>query len=172
MKCDHCDKAAVVHEVTVKNGEKSEVHLCKEHAAAAGIAVPTDQPVNQLLTQLVLSGKTRSGAKAASPTCPSCGLTFARFRQSGTLGCPGCYDAFGRQLAGLIERAQCGATHHTGKTPRRAGGSIDRQRLIHRLVRELDEAVAAEQYERAAKLRDQLTCLERDDAPGPAESAG
>ena len=36
-KCDLCDKPAVVHEVTVKNGVKKEMHLCEEHADAAGI---------------------------------------------------------------------------------------------------------------------------------------
>jgi protein-arginine kinase activator protein McsA len=62
QKCDHCDKPAVVHEVTVKNGVKSEVHLCHEHALEAGVAMPTHQPINQLLTQFVISqsGKGKS----------------------------------------------------------------------------------------------------------------
>ncbi len=40
LKCDYCDKPAVVHEVTVKNGQKNEVHLCEEHAQEAGVALP------------------------------------------------------------------------------------------------------------------------------------
>ena len=60
----------------------------------------------------------------------------------------------------MIERAHNGGNHHTGKTPNRAGTSIDRQLLIQRLVRELDHAVAAEQYERAAQLRDRLTSMD------------
>ena len=55
MKCDLCDKEAVVHEVTIKNGKKTEVHLCAEHAQAAGIALPGHQPINELLTQFVIS---------------------------------------------------------------------------------------------------------------------
>jgi len=54
-----------------------------------------------------------------------------------------------------------------GKTPRRAGGSIDRQRLIQRLAKELDSAVAAEQYERAAELRDRLQSLEQQSPSAP-----
>ena len=56
MKCDLCENPAVVHEVTVKNGVKKEVHLCQEHAEAAGVAMPTQQPINQLLTHFVMSG--------------------------------------------------------------------------------------------------------------------
>ena len=156
-KCNHCDKPAVVHEVTLKNGIKTETHLCQEHAEEAGVPMPTHQPINQLLTQFVISHSAR--AKVKSKACPGCGMTFARFRQGGTLGCAECYDAFEEQLAPLIERAQNGATDHRGKTPHRAGASVDRQRLISQLVKELDQAVAAEQYEQAAELRDRLRDL-------------
>ncbi len=159
-KCDHCDKPAVVHEVTVKNGVKAEIHLCQEHAQEAGVSMPTYQPINQLLTQFVISQADKAKAKARSrKTCSNCGMTFARFRQAGTLGCPECYQAFEEQLTPLIERAQNGATHHRGKTPRRAGASVDRQLFVQELVKELDQAVAAEQYERAAQLRDRLRNL-------------
>jgi protein arginine kinase activator len=173
QKCDHCDKPAVVHEVTVKKGVKSEVHLCHDHAVEAGVSLPTHQPINQLLTQFVISqsgkGKAKAKVRAKKKTCPSCGLTFGKFRQTGTLGCPDCYQTFEEQLSPLIERAQSGATHHRGKTPRRAGGSVDRQLLVQQLVKELDQAVAAEQYERAAKLRDRL----RDLSPEtPASHSG
>ena len=163
-KCDHCDKPAVVHEVTVKNGVKTEIHLCHEHAQEAGVAMPTQQPLNQLLSQFVAHQSRRAKPKSRK-ACPTCGMTFARFRQAGTLGCPDCYEAFDDQLTPLIERAQNGATHHRGKTPRRAGASVDRQLLVQQLVKELDQAVAAEQYERAAQLRDRLRSLN----PGAAD---
>lgn len=158
MKCDLCNKPAVVHEVTVRSGMKKEIHLCEHHAKEAGIMMPGQQPINQLLTQFVIS-QSGKAAKTANKVCPSCGLSFAQFRQSGRVGCGQCYTAFEAELAPLIERAQNGGTHHTGKTPKRAGSSIDRQLLIQRLVKELDHAVAAEQYEQAAKLRDQLSSL-------------
>ncbi len=164
MNCDFCNKPAVVHEVTVKNGVKKEVHLCEEHAVESGIAMPGAQPINQLLTQFVVScpsgpGRSQSGRK----TCPECGMTYARFRKTGILGCAACYDAFADQLAPLIERAQDAGTHHTGKCPRRSGKSVDLQLQRQRLIRQLDEAIEAEQYERAAKLRDMLNELQPDD---------
>ena len=170
-KCDQCDRPAVVHEVTLKNGVKTEIHLCEEHAQEAGVSMPTHQPINKLLTQFVLSHSSRARAKSKSrKTCSGCGMTFARFRQTGALGCAECYEAFDEHLTPLIERAQNGATQHRGKTPSRAGASVDRQLLITQLVKELDQAVGAEQYERAAQLRDRLQELNPGVA-GPALDA-
>ena len=170
LKCDYCDKPAVVHEVTVKNGQKNEVHLCAQHAQEAGVPMPSHQPLSQLLTQFVIS-QTGRAKSASRKSCPGCGMTFSRFRQIGTLGCPECYEAFEKQLAPLIERAQNAALHHRGKTPRRAGGRVDRRVEVQQLVKELDEAVAAEQYERAAQLRDRLRGLDPE-TPGshPADA--
>jgi protein arginine kinase activator len=165
IKCDLCSKPAVVHEVTVKGGVKKEIHLCKDHAEDAGIAMPVPQPINQLLTQFVIApSSARKKAKAVKKACGSCGLSFARFRQKGVVGCPACYEMFERHLGPLIERAQNGAANHTGKAPRRAGATIDRQLQIRQLIRDLDDAVAAEQYERAATLRDRLTSLKGEAA--------
>jgi protein arginine kinase activator len=162
MKCDHCDTPAVVHEVVIKNGTTSEVHLCAEHAAQKGYQVPT-APVTQLLAQFagqipaVQVSARREPIAAAR--CPGCGLPFADFRQTGLLGCPACYDAFMPQIGAVIERAQAGAVHHVGRSPRRLEGMADRVALRNRLMQELETAIAAEQYERAARLRDQLQGL-------------
>ncbi len=162
MKCDLCDNPAVVHETTLKNGVKNEVHLCQEHAAEAGIAMP-GAPIQDLL--LNVPGPTASPpatVKAVKKACPTCGLSFAKFRQKGIVGCPACYQTFQRHLAPLIERAQGGATQHVGKAPRRSGVQIDRKLQIQQLLKELDDAVAAEQYERAATLRDRIDTLKQE----------
>ncbi|MCZ6835386.1 MAG: UvrB/UvrC motif-containing protein [Planctomycetota bacterium] len=163
--CDFCNKPAVVHEVTVKNGIQKEVHLCQEHAAEIGIDMPDHQPISQLLTKFTVSHSSGSNPSAGSQrrpkrVCDECGLSYAEFRKKGTLGCPNCYDAFEKTLSSLVARAQNNATHHTGKAPKRAGTSLDRQLMIKQLIVDLDSAVAAEQYERAAELRDQISKLE------------
>jgi len=170
-KCDLCSKPAVVHETTVKGGVAKEIHLCAECAFQAGVNIPGQGKVSETLQHFVISSSSPSAsssstsgpkkAKAGShATCHNCGLSFAQFRHSGSLGCPTCYSAFEKQLSRLIERAQNGGTHHIGKTPHNAGDSIDRQAQINRLLKELNCAIAAEQYERAAELRDQLRGLE------------
>lgn len=162
-KCDSCEQEATVHEVTIKGGKKVERHLCESCAREAGIAVQAAQPISELITKFVMA---HSGVRAEprAPVCSECGLTFAEFRQNGTLGCAGCYNAFEESLSTLIERAHEGATHHVGKTPKRAGGAIDRQKRIVALRKQLSEAIEAEQYERAAALRDELLAVDKDAA--------
>lgn len=169
INCDLCDNMAVVHEVTVKNGVKNEVHLCAEHAAAAGVDVG-QQPIKHLLTQFVICKGDRARG-ATKKSCATCGTGFRAFRQSGVLGCPDCYDAFAEQLGPMIERAQNGGTSHAGKCPKRGGASIDRQLRLQQLFKELEDAVAAEQYERAAELRDRLRELEPEVIRKRAERA-
>lgn len=156
-KCDLCDKPAVVHEVTNKSGVHKEVHLCEDHAEEAGVQM--DPPINQLVTQLMIS-KEPTVARSTRKTCRTCGMNFSSFSQNGVLGCPDCYESFARELSPMIERAQNGGTSHGGKCPRRGGVAIDEKLRIQRLFRQLEDAVAAEQYEKAAQLRDQLRELQ------------
>lgn len=119
-------------------------------------------------------------------TCPACGLSYGQFRQNSMLGCPTCYSAFEAQLGPLLERVHEGATHHVGKQPKRAASKAgagfqpaspaagvtpapapsperlaaeELARRLELLRRQLTEAIAAEQYERAAQLRDQIRRL-------------
>jgi protein arginine kinase activator len=58
-----------------------------------------------------------------------------------------------------LQRAHDNATHHLGKVPARRGNSgvpIKRQVDLTRLRKDLQRAVEGEEYERAAKLRDQI----------------
>lgn len=167
--CDLCDRPAVVHEVTVRNGVKSEVHLCEECALQHGVATPLHAPIEQVLTKVVVAKPGAAGRRSAARACPTCGLRLADFRQTGLLGCPDCYRTFAAELEGVVERAHNGGTAHAGKTPRRGGRSIDQQHQIRRLARDLREAIAAEQYERAAALRDRLEDLEARLGGAPAE---
>ena len=98
--------------------------------------------------------------KGAEATCDGCGITWAEFRQGGLFGCANDYTAFEKDLTPLLQRAHEGATHHIGKVPTRRGGTgvpaAKRQVDVSRLRKELQRAVEAEDYERAAKLRDQI----------------
>ena len=159
MKCDKCDKVATVHLTEIVDGEKIEKHLCEECASGEGITVKADIPISQLLEDFIL--QTSASEKPVDLSCPVCGLTFAEFRQQGVLGCPHDYDAFEDALAPLLERAQRGESHHVGKVPRRTGGDQKRQNLILKYRAELRGAIAAENYELAAALRDKIKEVER-----------
>lgn len=158
-KCDKCDRPATIHEVEIIKGQKVEKHLCDGHASEEGIEVKdTYTPINELLTNFV---KTHSGVSPHQDlTCDSCGLTFSQFREESLLGCPQCYVAMEAPLSPLLERAHEGGTHHLGKVPRRSNAGERRQEQLLRMRRRLADAVAAEDFELAAKLRDDIERFE------------
>ena len=124
-----------------------------------GMTVKAALPISQLLEDFILQTSSE-GQKFAELTCDVCGLTFAKFREQGVLGCPNDYEAFESAMRPLLERAQEGASQHVGKVPHRAGSDQKRQNAILRLRVELRGAIASEDYERAAALRDQIKQLE------------
>jgi len=158
MKCDNCNKQATVHLTEIRNGKKIEKHLCEQCAAQnEGLPVKSHTPINELLTNFVLA---HSGLqKESGSACESCGISWAEFRQSGLFGCPNDYNIFEKDLTPLLQRAHEGATHHVGKVPTRRGGTgvpMKKQLDVAKLRKELGKAVESEDYERAAKLRDQI----------------
>lgn len=170
MQCEQCDREATVYELRVVNGKKHERHLCEQCAREAGIAVPAPVSVPELIQQMVQGVAAAKPAAPAAGKCPGCGMSYEEFRQLGQLGCPQCYQAFEAQLGPLLERWHEGGSHHVGKTPRRgfsgrpsgqlqSSGVPDQGARLETLQRQLEEAVRTEQYERAAKLRDEIRRL-------------
>lgn len=50
-KCDHCDRPAMVigTHINMDNDERTEVHLCAEHAVQAGLPDPANHPASPFL---------------------------------------------------------------------------------------------------------------------------
>jgi len=168
MKCDRCNRPAIVHQIIISGGKHREVHLCEAHANEAGIPNPGKQPINKMLEKV---GSIATPLQATSVSCPQCGATLSKIRQSALMGCPQCYDVFEQLARDMIERAQHGASHHTGRHPGEGPGDRARQHERQRLLQELDQAVRSEQYERAAELKHQLSILEHA-PPSTDEHAG
>jgi len=164
MKCDRCKKKATVHltEIDPKTKGKREVHLCQQCSWEEGIT-QKHPPITELLANFVLAA-TQTG-EVANAECDACGMTFLQFRQGGLLGCPNDYHAFEKMLTPLLERAQDGQTRHAGKVPARTHGTEQQQVLLLRLRRDMEKAVQDEDYETAARLRDQIKEMEH-----PAEA--
>lgn len=139
----------------ITNGHKVEKHLCEQCAAAEGIPFKSSVPISQLLEDFIKQAGTED-----DPACDVCGRKFSEFHQQGLLGCQNDYEAFGKQLLPILQRAQEGATQHVGKVPHQAAGEQKKQMAILRLRAQLRNAVSQEDYERAASLRDQIKELE------------
>lgn len=157
-KCDNCDRQATVHLTEIVEGEKLEKHLCEVCAASEGITIQTGMGIGQMLEDFIMH--TEHAKQLSELVCDRCGMSFLEFRHGGLLGCPHDYDAFSSALEPLLLRAHEGASHHTGKVPAHAGSDEHRQNELLRLRSELKQTVQAEEYERAARIRDQIKELE------------
>jgi protein arginine kinase activator len=152
----------------ISGGKPHDVHLCDACAQAAGYVQQTHVPINELLNQFLKAHAQVSDAPVAR--CPDCGMSWQEFKDTGLLGCSKDYDLFLNQLGGVIERAQQGATHHTGKPVAGAAPGAPRGRKedpvklrqaeLNKLRKELARAIEDESYERAAQLRDRIKTLE------------
>jgi len=169
MLCDKCQKAeATVHLSRVVGPDVKKMHLCEACASASGIDLnlPPAAVIEGLLLGLGKAAAAAGGEGLPDPACPSCGLKASEFRSAGRLGCAACYRAFADELAPLLRSLHRGE-RHAGKAPRRSAGAL-LDAASADLRRELDEAVAREDFERAAELRDRLRALTaRGEKPPP-----
>jgi protein arginine kinase activator len=158
--CESCKKAPATFHLTnlSPSGEKAEQHLCDRCALEKGLLQVSKPSSLELIDQFIKAATGK--ASAADLVCEQCGISYFEFRNQGLLGCPHDYDAFKDVLKPLLDRAHEGGDHHTGKTPRAAGVRRVPQQDIQKLRRQLRDAVAGEDYERAAELRDRIQKLE------------
>lgn len=168
-KCQRCSKPVTYHITDVEKSEVREYHFCDEHARqhlAAG-----DESASQAAGEVAASAAkgtpkaTREPTAAERRTCPHCQLSFADFRNSGRLGCPYDYEVFRDEIMPLLENIHDETSHH-GKVPRRSPRSTQRQSELIELRRKLRKTIEVEDYEMAARLRDQIKHLEQGKEAG------
>ena len=152
MLCQNCQmKDASVHLKQIINGEAIELHLCTDCAAAMGYSDMFgifQAPFGRFFAA--------GNAPGASETrCRTCGFTFSDISHSGRPGCPDCYRVFADKLMPSVRKIH-GRAVHTGKIPESAGKAAQNERRLRELKAQMDAAVAAQDFERAAFLRDSI----------------
>ena len=162
MKCELCkENDAVIHIQQIIGSETKEVHLCEGCAHKNGISSDNDK-IELSLTELLNGLIDFSPRTKRQESCPNCRTRLKDFRKSGMLGCPDCYSAFRDEIVSYLEEI-AGTVGHRGKYPKRLKAFkallVDKEILKKRL----GEAVAAEDYEAAASLRDRINVLEASD---------
>jgi len=158
MKCENCgDNDATVHYTEIEGTDKREIHLCEECYRRKLTPVQKAVDFTEVLKGL-LQGTLQEQGAAAKAICPTCGISLAEFRAAGRLGCPNDYHVFKESLGPLVEKLQHGE-RHLGKVPASAGAKVERRNALIRLRRELERAVQREEYEEAARLRDEIRGL-------------
>lgn len=175
MICQSCQKSlASVHvteivEIAGEDGQEKSVrkevheqHLCE--ACAASVDLPHAPAMKKSAADIwkLLQISAQQTKRRPSPACPECGMSLDEFRKKGRLGCARDYEVFKNHIGELLERVH-GARAHVGRVPGTTEADSLRSQHLSTLKHQLDEAVRAEAYESAARLRDEIKSL---DLPG------
>lgn len=143
----------------IVTGQVSELALCENCAREKGLFDPQSltfaekffpKEFNARIDKLVRELSGRENAEPAPEqerdmllSCPACGFPLDTYRKTGRLGCPDCYTVFARELD--TEPGNADEAEDTAEAP-----------SIETLQQQLEEAVAREDYETAAALRDRI----------------
>ena len=156
MLCCICkEKEAKVHLTQIVGEKMQKVDLCEECAKHKGVNDPAGFSLADLLLGLGASQEMEQVTGGSETKCPHCGFTQADFKKAGRLGCSECYQTFAEGLEGLLKSMHKG-TKHIGKVPQALQQSRDLSDKLKALQKKLDKAVADEDFEQAAVVRDEI----------------
>jgi protein arginine kinase activator len=159
QKCERCSTPATVHITEVLNeGKFEEHHVCE---GCYKHYVQESQGKGPGSKALAVDSGTGDLEEAlfGQQVCPDCGIKFVDFRNNHRLGCSRDYQVFQTELMPLLENIH-GDTRHVGKTPRRYPQTKKAEAELVQLRQRLKRAVEREEYEEAARLRDQIRTVE------------
>lgn len=166
MICDDCKKnEAVISYAQLVNNELVEVHLCADCARKRMMgdftfnSAVNDRVGNFLKELFKLTGSFQD--EMSQKICPNCGTKFSEISEHG-LGCEKCYEHFEDELKSAF-RYMSENTRHVGKIPKSAGKEVFYNRDYNILKEKLARAIELEEYEEAAKLRDQMRDIKKEE---------
>lgn len=149
-KCNICKKSIAEVRCTIVIGDELIAQkLCSECARNAG-----------LLEQANIHKKkahktTKTPIPKQDTVCPTCKTGYSQFIHLGSFGCPNCYKAFDTKINDIL-KAIHSATYHRGRKPGQKH-NLD----IAQLKWSLLGAIEAEDFELAARLRDEISKIEK-----------
>ena len=153
MLCECCQEhEATIHLTQVINGKSRELHFCEACAEQSGLNVEGVMSLPEILFGM---GTPQPEGEGQDKSCPHCHLRKIDFKKTARLGCPRCYESFAEELTPMLSAMHKG-TQHVGKVPAQARAGMEASAKLADLQKQLADAVKAENYEEAARLRDRL----------------
>ena len=162
VMCKECGiRPSKIHYTEIVNNSMVTMDLCLDCAEAKGIDVEKagSYGLGDLVASLIDTTTDGEAEAIGKVRCPNCGFDYSEFREVGRFGCPECYTAFETQLVPLLRQLH-GGTQHQGKSPKELGEKGIIRKELNELKEDLSRAVQKEDYEKAARIRDQIRELE------------
>ena len=177
VMCEECGEQEACCTVAVMMGGQA-IHrrLCQACMAKASMSIAAGN-IGKVLGAIMAAAHKAAGesvqeaARTEAPeetetpeapgeevSCPRCGKLQSEFRKSGRLGCAACYGVFRDQIMPILEK-NCPLPEHTGRRPLSTEAAKRSRARREELQRRMEEAVARDDFETAAKLRDKLRSL-------------
>ncbi|MCC6319580.1 MAG: UvrB/UvrC motif-containing protein [Gemmatimonadaceae bacterium] len=149
-----------MHLTKVVQGEVKQEHLCAKCAAERGIETTVANPPKTMLGEFLHAVQEQAADAPETVRCTFCAMTLKDFRATGRLGCSHCYQTFEPSLRELLRRVH-GSSQHVGrKYVPPAPELMERATTIGELRDRLRRAIASEDFEIAASLRDKIKAFE------------
>lgn len=167
--CEECGEKEACYTVSVMMGDQvTQRHLCADCMAKMNMSLAAGN-VKQLLSAIMsaMTGGMQQEAKSGPEepeepvedvVCERCQTTLSQFTKSGRLGCPACYQTFQGQLKKMLEQIH-GRVQHAGRKPLKSEAEHRMRTLYGELQRQMEQAIAVEDFETAAILRDRIRAM-------------
>lgn len=161
MLCQRCHKnPASVHIKQVINGNITEAELCSECASKENLGGFFSSKTSDLFSGFFSDSIFGGDYIKEQKTCPVCKTTRSDLAASGRPGCAKCYEVFEDELKKIIYGIHGNAIHSSAR-PGKHTERLKKNREIEALKAEQKQAVAEQNYEKAAELRDKIRDLEK-----------
>lgn len=158
MKCSKCDKEAVFHYQSNINGEKSEYHLCADCAKEEGFGEMLEFKPASIFGSF---NRDPFGSFFRDFWNEPFGMLSDGFFGRNMLSAPTMTAPEVNVKVGSEPETANTAEEKTDNIPKDAGGEFRAKRELHVLRSQLRAAVRAEEYEKAAELRDKIRAIEK-----------
>ncbi len=185
MMCQNCGKnEANVKYTQIINGVKKQMNLCSDCARRLGIddmafSMPSINFSNFLggmFDGAAMEDFIPSLMKPETLLCDKCKSSYEDFIESGEFGCDECYDSFSNQIDALLKNIH-GVNRHVGRASKtlsskseKTNKNIENKKKenkpnskLQELQARLKQEISEERYEDAAKTRDEIKKLGKEE---------
>jgi protein arginine kinase activator len=175
MICDFCkNNIAAIHLIRVQNDNVEKVNICEECAGDFSFFSEDDfyKDLTKILYKIFKADEGQLSSIRElknlknleirkNRSCSFCGMDLKNIKKLGKMGCPNCYSEFKNILLPIIKAIHKNIEHR-GKIPENTTGLIKLEKNIRDLRNRLKREIFVENFEEAARIRDEIKQLEKN----------